>query len=234
MAACNPRSPLGVPLRHSSKGLTHPEDSASDQASRSAAPRLAGGLPPALAPVAASTSHTGHGAGGHDVQSRPSAEVTSPRPRAPHSLPPAAVSRPTSFTKEREGAPSTRRAQRVKRCRSCRDNELICRRFPLHPSLPPRWRVQKIVRIKDSSLLKVFVYVVVGAVLGGRLCRNVKPAQAWPFVRDASFNSVALLPRIARAYAARWQQIGAQYGGRSFSRKKGRWQTQEPTSIVPN
>jgi len=50
------------------------------------APIGGGVLPPAPAPVAASTSHAGHGAGRHDVRNRPGATVTSRRPRAPHSL----------------------------------------------------------------------------------------------------------------------------------------------------
>ena len=62
------RTPSGVPLRLLSKGLTHPKDSAPDQASRSAAPVSGGVLPPAPAPVAASTSRAGHGAGRHDVR----------------------------------------------------------------------------------------------------------------------------------------------------------------------
>jgi len=41
-ASSGTRTPSGVPLRLSSKGLTHPKDSAPDQASRSAAPRMAG------------------------------------------------------------------------------------------------------------------------------------------------------------------------------------------------
>ena len=67
-ASSGTRTPSGVPLRLSPKGLTHPKDSASDQASRSAAPVSGGVLPPAPAPVAASTSHAGHSAGRHDVR----------------------------------------------------------------------------------------------------------------------------------------------------------------------
>ena len=57
------RVPSGVPLRLLSKGLTHPKDSASDQASRSAAAKRAG-YPAGTGPLAASTSRTGHSAGG--------------------------------------------------------------------------------------------------------------------------------------------------------------------------
>ena len=49
------------------------------------------GLPPAPAPVTASTSRAGHGAGRHDVRCRPGAMVTSPCPRAPQPAPPDGV-----------------------------------------------------------------------------------------------------------------------------------------------
>jgi hypothetical protein len=85
------RTPSGVPLWLLSKGLTHPKDSASDQASRSAAPVSGGVIPPAPAPVTASTSRAGHGAGRHDVRCRPGAKATSPCPRAPQPAPPDGV-----------------------------------------------------------------------------------------------------------------------------------------------
>src|SRR5581483_11970052 len=68
LSAFHGGSALGT---HASQGA------ASDQVSRSW--RLdGGGLPPAPAPVTASTSHTGHSAGGHDVRYRPSATGTNP------------------------------------------------------------------------------------------------------------------------------------------------------------
>ncbi len=78
------------------------------------------GLPPAPAPVAASTSRAGHGAGRHDVRSRPGATVTNPCPRAPHPALPAGV---TGWPpcKEARRRRSTPRATIVKYCRGGRD-----------------------------------------------------------------------------------------------------------------
>jgi hypothetical protein len=86
------RTPSGVPRRLLSKGLTHPKDSASDQASRDRHPKQRASLRPAPAPVTASTSRAGHSAGRHDVRCRPGAKVTSPCPRAPQPAPPDGVS----------------------------------------------------------------------------------------------------------------------------------------------
>ncbi len=75
----------------SAQGTHASPGAASDQASRSQH-HDGGGLPPAPAPVAASTSHTGHSAGRHDVRYRPSAEATKlPLAGTAISLPPAIV-----------------------------------------------------------------------------------------------------------------------------------------------
>ncbi len=58
---------------------------------RGANAKLGGGIPPAPAPLTASTSRAGHSAGRHDAQSRPGAGGTSPCPRAPQPAPPAGV-----------------------------------------------------------------------------------------------------------------------------------------------
>ena len=90
-APCRARSPVGVPRRFLSKGLTHPEDSASDQASRSAAPIGGGGIPPASAPVTASTSHAGHCAGRLMSETARAQRRRNPARGHRNSLPPAGV-----------------------------------------------------------------------------------------------------------------------------------------------
>jgi hypothetical protein len=74
---CKARSPVGVPRRLFPRDSRIPRrDFGPGFAERSAID--GGGLPPAPAPVAASTSRAGHGAGRHDARSRSGAEVTSP------------------------------------------------------------------------------------------------------------------------------------------------------------
>ena len=72
------------------KGLTHPLVRLRTRL-RGAGAKSGGGLPPAPAPVTASTSQTGHSAGRHDVRTRPSTEVTKPPPAgaAPRSRQPS-------------------------------------------------------------------------------------------------------------------------------------------------
>ena len=111
-APCRARSPVGVPRRLLSKGLTHPEDSASDQASRSAY-RWRGypaGVRPGYSEHLACRSWCRQ----VDVRNRPSAKATKPCPRAPQLAPASRSHRPASLHEEREAAASTRRARRVK------------------------------------------------------------------------------------------------------------------------
>jgi len=89
-APCRARSPVGVPRR------LFPWDSRiprcnPDQVSRSAAPVDGGGIPPAFAPVPASTSHAGHNAGRHDVRAARVQRGRTLCPRAPQPAPPAGV-----------------------------------------------------------------------------------------------------------------------------------------------
>jgi hypothetical protein len=72
--------------RGSSLGTHASQGAASDQVSRSGAPRHGGVLPPAPAPVAASTSHAGHNAGRHDVRNRPGTACNSVRGRRPRPM----------------------------------------------------------------------------------------------------------------------------------------------------
>ena len=89
-APCAGRARLSAFHGGSAQGTHASSGAASDQASRSQ--RHDGGdLPPASAPVTASTSHTGHSAGGHDVQNRPSTEATKPPPAGTASRSPPAI-----------------------------------------------------------------------------------------------------------------------------------------------
>ncbi len=98
-APCAGRARLSAFHGGSAQGTHASPGAASDQASRSQH-HDGGDLPPAPAPVTASTSHTGHSAGGHDVRYRPSAEATKlPLAGTAISLPPAIVTGWRPFTK---------------------------------------------------------------------------------------------------------------------------------------
>ena len=122
-APCRARSPVGVPRRFLSKGLTHPEDSASDQASRSAAPVGGGGIPPAPAPVTASTSRAGHCAGRLMSETARAQRRRNPARGHRNSLPPARVTGRRPCTKSER--PPLLRAARAESSR------IICMGFCL-------------------------------------------------------------------------------------------------------
>ena len=95
LAPCKARSPIGVPPRLLPKGVIVPK--------AHLGPGFVGGRHGRvhrrrLATLPASTSRAGHSAGRHDTRSRPGAEVTSRRPRAPHPVPISQGHRLTSFT----------------------------------------------------------------------------------------------------------------------------------------
>lgn len=89
-APCAGRARLSAFHGGSAQGTHASLGAASDQASRSQH-HDGGDLPPAFAPVTASTSHTGHSAGGHDVRNRPSTEATKPPPAGAASRSPPAI-----------------------------------------------------------------------------------------------------------------------------------------------
>jgi hypothetical protein len=89
-APCAGRARLSAFHGGSAQGTHASPGAISDQASRSQH-HDGGDLPPASAPVTASTSHTGHSAGGHDVRNRPGAAATNPPPAGTASRSPPAI-----------------------------------------------------------------------------------------------------------------------------------------------
>src|SRR5579863_10374164 len=89
-APCAGRARLSAFHGGSAQGTHASLGAASDQASRSRC-HVGGDLPPASAPVTASTSHTGHSAGGHDVRNRPGAAATKPPPAGAASRSPPTI-----------------------------------------------------------------------------------------------------------------------------------------------
>ncbi len=131
-APCAGRARLSAFHGGSALGTHASQGAISDQVSRSR--RLGGGdLPPAPAPVTASTSRAGRNAGGLMSETARVQRGRTLRPRAPHPLPPAVRHRLTSFYAEREAGVSSRPVEEVKRCRNTGDYALISRRFLLRP-----------------------------------------------------------------------------------------------------
>ena len=122
--------------RGSSLGTHASQGAASDQVSRSGAPIRGGVLPPAPAPVAASTSHAGHNAGRHDVRNRPGTACNSvrgrrPRPMARHaSGPPPSRARTITYHNQRQCQEQRHRKDDIKRSRGIgsrtKSNRTMC------------------------------------------------------------------------------------------------------------
>ena len=100
-APCRARSPVGVPRRLCPRDSRIPKVQPGPGFAEQA-PVDGGGIPPAFAPVPASTSHAGHNAGRHDVRAAREQMGTNPLPAGTAPAPASRSHRLTSLHEERE------------------------------------------------------------------------------------------------------------------------------------